>query len=117
MERAERMILLGVGFLSPLFLVPVLWVMLALTLLTAVGRFVKVWRLAEAPVPVAAPGAIVAHVPPARRPQDHHLAVPLAGSASGRAVQPVRSDLAGPPRPTGLTAAHGTPAHLTRSGD
>ena len=55
MERAERMILLGIGFLSPPFLVPVLWVMLALTMVTAVGRFVKVWRLAEAPVPVAAP--------------------------------------------------------------
>ncbi len=55
MERAERMILLGVGFLSAMFLVPVLWVMLALTMATAVGRFVKVWRLAEAPVPVASP--------------------------------------------------------------
>src|SRR5665213_4130266 len=54
MERAERMILLGIGFLSPAFLVPVLWVMLGLTAATAVGRFVKVWRLAEAPVPVAA---------------------------------------------------------------
>ncbi len=55
MERAERMILLGIGFLSPLFLVPVLWVMLVLTMATAVGRFAKVWRLAEAPVPVATP--------------------------------------------------------------
>jgi CDP-diacylglycerol--glycerol-3-phosphate 3-phosphatidyltransferase len=55
MERAERMILLGIGFLSPLFLVPVLWVMLGLTMATAVSRFAKVWRLAEAPVAVAAP--------------------------------------------------------------
>jgi CDP-diacylglycerol--glycerol-3-phosphate 3-phosphatidyltransferase len=54
MERAERMILLGVGFLSASFLVPVLWVMLGLTVLTAIGRFVKVWRLAEAPAPVLA---------------------------------------------------------------
>ncbi len=52
MERAERMILLGFGFLSPMFLVPVLWIMLVLTMATAVGRFVKVWRLAEPPVPV-----------------------------------------------------------------
>ncbi|HEX4243939.1 MAG TPA: hypothetical protein VHY77_00110, partial [Acidimicrobiales bacterium] len=44
---------LGIGFLSASFLVPVLWVMLALTVLTAVGRFVKIWRLAEAPAPVA----------------------------------------------------------------
>jgi CDP-diacylglycerol--glycerol-3-phosphate 3-phosphatidyltransferase len=50
MERAERMILLGIGFLSSAFLVPVLWVMLGLTLVTALGRFAKVWRLAEAPV-------------------------------------------------------------------
>jgi len=49
MERAERMILLGIGFLSVSFLVPVLWVMLALTSVTAVGRFVKVWHQAEAP--------------------------------------------------------------------
>jgi len=55
MERAERMILLGIGFLASSFLVPVLWVMLALTMATATGRFVKVWRLAEAPVPVATP--------------------------------------------------------------
>jgi CDP-diacylglycerol--glycerol-3-phosphate 3-phosphatidyltransferase len=53
MERAERMILLGIGFLSPVVLVPVLWIMLGLTLVTAVGRFAKVWRLAEAPIPVA----------------------------------------------------------------
>jgi CDP-diacylglycerol--glycerol-3-phosphate 3-phosphatidyltransferase len=55
MERAERMILLGIGFLAPSFLVPVLWVMLGLTMATAVGRFAKVWRLAEGPVPVATP--------------------------------------------------------------
>ncbi len=50
MERAERMILLGVGFLAPWLLVPVLWLMLGLVSLTAVSRFVKVWRAAEAPV-------------------------------------------------------------------
>ncbi len=55
MERAERMILLGIGFLSPSFLVPVLWVMLALTMATALGRFVRVWRLAEAPVALPTP--------------------------------------------------------------
>jgi len=49
MERAERMILLGIAFLSASFLVPVLWLMLVLTSCTAAGRFVKVWRLAEAP--------------------------------------------------------------------
>ncbi len=54
MERAERMILLGVAFLSASFLVPVLWILLVLTSVTAAGRFVTVWRLAEAPEPVRA---------------------------------------------------------------
>jgi CDP-diacylglycerol--glycerol-3-phosphate 3-phosphatidyltransferase len=46
MERAERLVLLGVGLAFDI-LVPVLWVMLALTALTAVQRFVKVWRQAS----------------------------------------------------------------------
>ena len=45
MERAERMVLLGVGLAFDV-LVPVLWIMLALTALTAVHRFVMVWRQA-----------------------------------------------------------------------
>ncbi len=49
MERAERMILLGAGFLSSTLLVPDLWVLLGLTSLTAAGRFVRVWRAAEGP--------------------------------------------------------------------
>ena len=48
MERAERLIALGVGLLFDSLLVPVLWVMLALTTFTAVQRFVKVWRQASA---------------------------------------------------------------------
>ncbi len=55
MERAERMILLGAGLLSPVLLVPVLWAMLGLTLGTALSRFIKVWRLAEAPEPAVVP--------------------------------------------------------------
>jgi CDP-diacylglycerol--glycerol-3-phosphate 3-phosphatidyltransferase len=53
MERAERIVALGVGLLFDTLLVPVLWVMLALTSFTAVQRFVKVWRQASVPVPVA----------------------------------------------------------------
>jgi CDP-diacylglycerol--glycerol-3-phosphate 3-phosphatidyltransferase len=49
MERAERTIALGFGLLFDSLLVPVLWVMLVLTLLTAVQRFVKVWRQASVP--------------------------------------------------------------------
>ncbi len=47
MERAERMVLLGVAFLSASFFVPVLWVMFALISFTAVTRFVKVWNAAS----------------------------------------------------------------------
>ncbi|MFP5256038.1 MAG: CDP-alcohol phosphatidyltransferase family protein [Acidimicrobiia bacterium] len=49
MERAERIIALGVGLLFDSILIPILWVMLALTLVTAVQRFVKVWRQASVP--------------------------------------------------------------------
>jgi CDP-diacylglycerol--glycerol-3-phosphate 3-phosphatidyltransferase len=53
MERAERIIALCIGLAFPVVLVPVLWVMLGLTSLTAVQRFIKVWR--QAPGPGAAP--------------------------------------------------------------
>ena len=74
MERAERIVLLCIGLLFDSILVPVLWVMLVLTVVTAVQRFVKVWRQAGvAPVvmerqaaravpaavaPLGAPGAL-----------------------------------------------------------
>jgi len=47
MERAERIIALAAGLAFPVLLVPVLWLMLALTALTALQRFVKVWRQAS----------------------------------------------------------------------
>ncbi len=54
MERAERVVLLCIGLLWEPLLVPVLWVMLALTAITAIQRFVKVWRQAQvAPVTLA----------------------------------------------------------------
>jgi CDP-diacylglycerol--glycerol-3-phosphate 3-phosphatidyltransferase len=57
MERAERIILLCVGLAFSVVLVPVLWVMLVLTGITAIQRFVKVWRQASGPE-VEAPGAM-----------------------------------------------------------
>ena len=57
MERAERIILLGLGLLFEWALIPVLWVMLVLTVFTAGQRFVKVWRQASAPVPASPPSA------------------------------------------------------------
>lgn len=51
MERAERIILLAIGLLFDSVLAVVLAVMLVLTLVTAVQRFVKVWRQASVPRP------------------------------------------------------------------
>ena len=54
MERAERIIALCLGLLVPVLLVPILWIMLVLTSITAVQRFVKVWKQAAvAPVTAA----------------------------------------------------------------
>lgn len=65
MERAERLIVLGLGLLFDSLLVPVLWLMLVLTLITAGQRFVKVWRQASAPVaePEAVADATASAVP------------------------------------------------------
>ena len=46
MERAERMILLGFALFFNL-LIPALWIMIVLTAITAIQRFVKVWRQAS----------------------------------------------------------------------
>jgi len=54
MERAERIIALCLGLLFPPLLVPILWIMLVLTFITAVQRFIKVWKQAAvAPVTAA----------------------------------------------------------------
>jgi CDP-diacylglycerol---glycerol-3-phosphate 3-phosphatidyltransferase len=46
MERAERMVLLGIALFFDL-LVPALWILIVLTAITAVQRFIKVWRQAS----------------------------------------------------------------------
>jgi len=46
MERAERIILLLLGLLVHAILLPILWIMLALCAVTAVQRFIKVWKQA-----------------------------------------------------------------------
>lgn len=48
MERAERIIALGVGLAIPSLLIPVLWLMVVLTTATALQRFNKVWQQASA---------------------------------------------------------------------
>ena len=51
MERAERIVALGFGLLFDSLLIPVLWLMLGLTLVTAVQRFARVWQQASVPKP------------------------------------------------------------------
>lgn len=53
MERAERMVLLGVALLATQIFIPVLWLMLVLTAMTAGGRFWRVWQIAARPAPAA----------------------------------------------------------------
>jgi phosphatidylinositol phosphate synthase len=50
MERAERMVMLGVGLVFDV-LVPVLWIMVVLMAVTSIQRFVKVWRQASDDLP------------------------------------------------------------------
>jgi CDP-diacylglycerol--glycerol-3-phosphate 3-phosphatidyltransferase len=57
MERFERLVLLGAGLAFDV-LVPMLWVMLALTAITAVHRFAMVWRQASPATDSATPGRI-----------------------------------------------------------
>ncbi len=68
MERAERMILLGVGLLAKSIFLPILWVMLVLTAMTAAGRFVRIWQAAASPEPPSfQPGRIHHHSSRLRR--------------------------------------------------
>jgi CDP-diacylglycerol--glycerol-3-phosphate 3-phosphatidyltransferase len=54
MERAERIIAICVGLLVPVLLIPILWIMLVLVSITAIQRFIKVWKQAAvAPVTAA----------------------------------------------------------------
>jgi CDP-diacylglycerol--glycerol-3-phosphate 3-phosphatidyltransferase len=78
MERAERMIAVGVGLLLSAVLVPVLWLMLVLTLVTAVHRFVMVWRQGTPRDPTE---TLLARWR-ARRPDSGYR--PGAGSGNGR---------------------------------
>jgi CDP-diacylglycerol--glycerol-3-phosphate 3-phosphatidyltransferase len=47
MERTERLIALGLALLFHVVMIQILWVTLALTVGTAVGRFIRVWRQAS----------------------------------------------------------------------
>lgn len=89
MERAERVIVLCVGLLLGFLLVPLLWVMLALTLFTAGQRFVKVWRQAS----VAGAGPEPAMEPVVAAPNVE--ADPEPAAEVGAAADGARADAAG----------------------
>lgn len=48
MDRAERVIALAVGLALPVVVLPVLWLILVLSAITAVQRFSKIWKQATA---------------------------------------------------------------------
>ena len=67
MERAERIIAICVGLAFSDLLVPILWLMLGLTAVTAVQRFVKVWKQAAvAPIVASRPVPRPAWRPPSQ---------------------------------------------------
>ncbi len=83
MERAERFIALGIGLFLGAFevnlLIAVLWVMFALTAITAVQRFFKVWKQASIGRPTPPPGPITR-----RRARDARRTTQGFGSSSRR---------------------------------
>jgi CDP-diacylglycerol--glycerol-3-phosphate 3-phosphatidyltransferase len=108
MERAERMVLLGVGFLASFLLVPILWVLLALTSATAVGRFVRVWRAAEGPPrPVAGHG----ERPLRARRREGQVESRWRARREGRSARPSRSG-----EPVGRWRARRREAVASRTG-
>jgi CDP-diacylglycerol--glycerol-3-phosphate 3-phosphatidyltransferase len=48
MERAERIVVICASLAFGFMMIPLLWIMLTLTLVTALQRFVKVWKQANA---------------------------------------------------------------------
>ena len=91
MERAERMILLGVGFLASWLLVPVLWLLLALTTATAVGRFVRVWKAAGAMSGRPTIGEPATDIPVTDTPVTDTPATDIPAAAAAAAPRAVRS--------------------------
>ena len=97
MERAERMNRCWCIGLPFALLVPVLWVMLALTTLTAVQRFVRVWRqAARCPVTGARIGCAGGADRAGGSPAASERATRLPASARLTHVAPARSDLTRP---------------------
>jgi CDP-diacylglycerol--glycerol-3-phosphate 3-phosphatidyltransferase len=81
MERAERLIFLGIALAFNVVLVPLLCVLLSLCLWTAGQRFVKIWRQASAELtgaPAAAAAEVAAAAPAVAAPV---VAAPVVATA------------------------------------
>ena len=95
MERAERSVLIGVGVLLQTWwnvLPAVLWIVLALTLITAVQRFCAVWRQGRAEPPLPAEEVRVL-------PEWRELRTPLDSEDGGPCSPEVSAaSLGSPPR-------------------
>ncbi|HET9078530.1 MAG TPA: CDP-alcohol phosphatidyltransferase family protein [Acidimicrobiales bacterium] len=70
MERAERIVVICASIAFSFMMIPLLWLMLTLTAVTAVQRFVKVWKQANA----------AGHRPP---PAERRIFVRRAGYEAG----------------------------------
>ncbi|MEY2424965.1 MAG: CDP-diacylglycerol---glycerol-3-phosphate 3-phosphatidyltransferase [Actinomycetota bacterium] len=90
MERAERTIALIAALAFPVLLLPILWVLVSLTGLTAVHRFAMVWRQAPKPVPTR----------PVRRPRSRADRVTWAVRAERWRAWREQMARDGRPRPT-----------------
>jgi len=89
MERAERVVVLCAGLVFNVILIPLLWVMLGLTAITAIQRFVKVWRQATAAGLAAAAAPSEFPTPEAAASSAAEASVAEPVTAVSPTVQPV----------------------------
>jgi hypothetical protein len=102
---------LCIGLAFSVVLVPVLWVMLGLTSVTAVQRFVKVWRQAPGPVANATPSNA-----PAARPAQRAARHSSAGTSRWREWREASAQRAAQETPRWRTRGRG-PGAARRSLD
>ena len=127
MERAERIVFLCVGLAFSVVLVPVLWIMLTLSLVTVVQRFYKVWRQAsdrdhQLSRPTAAPVAMAERWKAWRRangwgseaPSSNHFARGTRRASRWQERRRARLERLEPSEPT--ETAEGSRAWSRRSG-
>ncbi len=84
MERAERLIGVGLALLFQPAMIAILWVMLALSVFTAAQRFVKVWRQASTTVPSTTVPTTTERLRARRQARMSRTASRRQGRATGR---------------------------------